>query len=155
MGSKETLILIDTNIFIIDLRYKRDANYNVNRSFLSTIARSRIGFTTIINLLEVCGILSFNLNQNQLMDLWTYFEERYKVSVVPSADLQSEFPSIENSRLFDTITKKISFGDALMIGVAQKLLPFVKTMVTWDKEPFKDKYSGEVLTPEEFILNLA
>jgi hypothetical protein len=48
----------------------------------------------------------------------------------------------------------MSFGDALMIGLAQKLLPFVSTMVTWDKEHLKGKYYGEVLTPEEFLLNL-
>lgn len=154
MDSKETLILIDTNIFVIDLRYKRDANYNINRSFLSAIARSGIGFTTIVNLMEICGILSFNLNQKQLIDLWSYFEERYKVSVIPSPDLQSDFPSIENHRLFDTISKKMSFGDALMIGLAEKLLPFVNTMVTWDMEHFKEKYSGRVLTPTEFIRDL-
>jgi predicted nucleic acid-binding protein len=155
MGSKETLILIDTNIFVIDLRYKRDVHYNINRTFLSAIAQSGIGFTTLVNLLEICGILSFNLNQKQLMDLWIYFEERYKVSVLPSPDLQSEFPAIELSRLFDTISKKMSFGDALMLGLAEKLLPFVKTMVTWDDEHFKDKYSGKVLTPEEFITSHA
>ena len=155
MDSKETLILIDTNIFVIDLRYKRDAHYNINRTFLSAIAQSGIGFTTLINLLEICGILSFNLNQKQLIDLWTYFEERYKVSVIPSPALGSEFPSIEISRLFDTISQKMSFGDALMLGLGEKLLPFVNTMVTWDKEHFKDKYSGKVLTPEEFVLDFA
>ena len=154
MGSKETLILIDTNIFVIDLRYKRDVHYNKNRAFLSAIARSGIGFTTLVNLLEICGILSFNLSRKQLIDLWTYFEERYKVSVIQSPDLQSEFPSVENQRLFDTISKKMSFGDALMIGLAEKLLPFVDTMVTWDKEHFNEKYSGRVLTPTEFIRDL-
>ena len=62
MGAKPELILIDTNIFVIDLRYKRDTNYQVNQEFLSTAAQSGNGFTTIVNLLELCGILSFNLN---------------------------------------------------------------------------------------------
>jgi hypothetical protein len=130
-------------------------HYNQNRTFLSAIAQSGIGFTTLVNLLEICGILSFNLNQKQLMDLWIYFEERYKVSVLPSPDLQSEFPSIEIRRLFDIISKKVSFGDAFMLGLAEKILPFVNTMVTWDNEHFKDKYSGTVLTPEEFMISQA
>ena len=79
MGSKQELILIDTNIFVIDLRYKRDTNFKLNQSFLSSVAHSRSGFTTIVNLLELCGILSFNLNQDQLLDLWTYFQDRYKI----------------------------------------------------------------------------
>ena len=151
MGAKKELILIDTNIFVIDLRYKRGANYQVNQKFLSAAAQSGNGFTTIVNLLELCGILSFNLNQNQLLDLWTYFQDRYKITVLPEPNIQSAFPGIEISRLFDIMCKKTSFGDALMMAVAEKHLPFVKTMVTWDSEHFKDRYSGKVLTPDGYI----
>ena len=56
MGSKQELVLIDTNIFVIDLRYKRDVNFKLNKSFLSFVAQSGSGFTTIVNLLELCGI---------------------------------------------------------------------------------------------------
>jgi len=38
-----------------------------------------------------------------------------------------------------------------MIAVAEKYLSFVSTMITWDSEHFKDKYSGIVLTPEEYM----
>ena len=65
--------LIDTNVFVIDLRYPRDRNFGVNRRFLDAIKRERSGITTTINLLELCGILSFNLNQRQLSTLWEQF----------------------------------------------------------------------------------
>ncbi|MBW2205031.1 MAG: hypothetical protein JRF52_13405 [Deltaproteobacteria bacterium] len=45
MGSQEALILIDTNIFVIDLRYKRDVNYNSNLSFLEAVRQRGTGFT--------------------------------------------------------------------------------------------------------------
>jgi hypothetical protein len=67
VGSKQELILIDTNIFVIDLRYKRDTSFKPNQSFLSVVAQNGSGFTTIVNLLELCGILSFNLNQDQFL----------------------------------------------------------------------------------------
>ena len=86
MGQKQDLILIDTNVFVIDLRYKRDVNYLANRSFLSLAARRKTGFTTIVNLLELCGILSFNLNERQLTEFWFYFQGKYKVRVVPPPD---------------------------------------------------------------------
>jgi len=155
VGSKEELILIDTNIFVIDLRYKRDTSFKVNQSFLSFVAQSGSGFTTIVNLLELCGILSFNLNQDQLLDLWTYFQDRYKIAVLPEPDLQSDFPAIKINRLFGILCKKTSFGDALMISVAEKYLSFVSTMVTWDNEHFEDKFAGKVLTPDEFIAGFA
>ena len=51
MGSKQELILIDTNVFVIDLRYKRDTNFKLNQSLLSFVAQNGSGFTTIVNLL--------------------------------------------------------------------------------------------------------
>jgi predicted nucleic acid-binding protein len=151
VGAKQELILIDTNIFVIDLRYKRDTNYKVNREFLSAVAKSGNGFTTIVNLLELCGILSFNLNKSQLLDLWTYFPERYKITVLPEPNIQSSFPGLKISRLFDIVCKKSSLGDAMMMAVAEKHLPFVEAMVTWDSEHFKDRYGGNVLTPDEYM----
>jgi predicted nucleic acid-binding protein len=151
VGSQQELILIDTNICVIDLRYKRDTNFKVNQAFLSVVAQTGNGFTTIVNLLELCGILSFNLNQDQLLDLWTYFHDRYKITVLPEPDLQSVFPGIKINRLFNILCKKTSFGDALMIAVAEKYLSFVSTMVTWDKEHFKDKYTGKVMMPNEYL----
>ena len=49
MGTKQELVLVDTNIFVIDLRYKRDTNFTINRAFLDHIEESKNGFTTIVN----------------------------------------------------------------------------------------------------------
>jgi len=151
VGAEQELILIDTNIFVIDLRYKRDTNYRVNQAFLSSVAQNGNGFTTIVNLLELCGILSFNLNGDQLFDLWTYFWDRYMVTVLPEPNLKSDFPDIEIRRLFDMLSKKSSFCDALMMAVAEKYLAFVSTLITWDNEHFKNKYAGKVLSPGEYL----
>ena len=155
MGSQQELILIDTNIFVIDLRYRRDTNFKVNQAFLSVIAQTGNGFTTIINLLEICGILSSNLNPDQLFDLWPYFRDRYKITVLPEPELKGVFPGIRIKRLFNILCEKASFGDALMISVAEKYLSFVSTLVTWDNDHFKDKFNGKVLTPAEYMSKLA
>lgn len=153
MGSKEDLILIDTNVFVIDLRYKRDVNYRSNLAFLDTVAQRGTGFTTLINLLELCGILSFNLNEKQLLDLWSYFQKRYKVTVLPPADMTSNFPGFPIEGLFEQFQKKISLGDALMLIVAKKHVSFISTLVTWDRDHFKDKFPGSVITPDEYLAN--
>jgi len=151
VGTKQDIVLVDTNIFVIDLRYRRDRHFKRNQSFLNFVAQIGNGFTTIVNLMELCGILSFNLNRDQLLDLWTYFFDRYKITVLPEPDLQRDFPGIEIRRLFDILSKKSSSGDALMMAVAEKYLSFVSTMVTWDNEHFKEKFNGKVLTPDEYI----
>ena len=104
MDAKQDLVLIDTNIFVIDLRYKRDFYYKINRAFLAYITKKRIGFTSIINLLELCGILSFNLNEKQLTELWFYFQDRYQVTVLPVPDLETDFPSIGIRQIFDLLS---------------------------------------------------
>jgi len=150
MGPQKDLILIDTNIFVIDLRYKRDINYGSNVKFLERIAGGGTGFTTLVNLLELCWILSFNLNDKQLIDLWSYFEKRYGISVLPPPDMNSDFPALSIESLFDQIRKRIPLGEALILAVAAQYLPFVSTFVTWDKTHFEEKFPGRVITPSEY-----
>jgi predicted nucleic acid-binding protein len=151
VGPKSGLVLIDTDIFVIDLRYRRDVHYDNNLAFLKAVAEKGVGFTTIVNLLELCGILSFNLNEKQLLELWFYFQDQYKVTVLPSPELSSIFPAIGIQELFDVLKNRASLGDALMLTVAGKYLSFVSTLVTWDEEHFKGQYPGTVLTPEEYF----
>jgi predicted nucleic acid-binding protein len=151
VDTKQDLVLIDTNVFVIDLRYKRDICFKKNRAFLANIAKKRTGFTTIVNLLELCGILSFNLNEKQLNELWFYFQDRYQVSVLPVPSLETNFPTIGIKELFDLLKTKTSLGDALMASVAKHHLTFISTMVTWDNLHFENIFPGTVLTPEEFL----
>ena len=154
MGPKQDLVLVDTNIFVIDLRYKSDTNYAVNRAFLDHVSEKGNGFTTIVNLLELCGILSFNLNEKQLVELWFYFQDKYRVVVLPVPSFQTNFPVIEIQEIFDLMKNRTSLGDALVISVAKKYLPFVTTMVSWDDAHFKNAFPGAVLTPKHFLKGL-
>ena len=151
MGPKQDLVLIDTNIFVIDLRYKRDTHYEINRAFLDHIGDKRNGFTTIVNLLELCGILSFNLNEQQLIELWFYFQNRYGVVVLPVPNFETAFPVMEIKEIFGLIKCRTSLGDALIISVANKHLPFVSTMVSWDDSHLENIFPGTVLTPEKYV----
>jgi predicted nucleic acid-binding protein len=154
VGAERTLVLIDTNVFVIDLRYKQDTHYRANRKFLDLIAEAGNGFTTIVNLLELSGILSFNLNDRQLRELWVYFEHRYTVTVLPDTGLDSTLPSLRVRDVFEWIKKKLSFGDAYILAVALKQLPTLSVMITWDKEHFKGKFPGDLLTPAEYLRSL-
>ena len=154
MGPKQDLVLVDTNLFVIDLRYKRDSNFEINRAFLDLIGEKKNGFTTIVNLLELCGILSFNLNEKQLIELWVYFQDKYGVVVLPVPSFETNFPIIKIKEIFDLISRRTSLSDALMISVARKHLPFVATLVTWDDLHFKDIFPGTVLTPKRFSKEL-
>jgi predicted nucleic acid-binding protein len=154
VGPKQDLVLVDTNVFVIDLRYKRATNFEVNRAFLDHVSEKGNGFTTIVNLLELCGILSFNLNEKQLIELWFYFQDRYGVVVLPVPSFETAFPVIEIQEIFDLMKNRTSLDDALMISVAKKHLPFVTTMVSWDDSHFENIFPGTVMTPEKFLKEL-
>ena len=143
--------LIDTNVFVIDLRYPRDRNFGVNRRFLDAIKRERSGITTTINLLELCGILSFNLNQRQLSTLWEQFPGRFGVDVLPTAEFDAPVPRMGVGELFALLERRMSLGDGQFLLTARNHVAFAKTLVTWDRDHFVERFAGRVVTPEELL----
>ena len=143
--------LIDTNVFVIDLRYPRDRNFGVNRRFLDAIKRERSGITTTVNLLELCGILSFNLNQRQLSTLWEQFPDRFGVDVLPTAEFDAPVPKMGVGELFALLQQRMSLGDGQFLLTASNHVAFVTTLVTWDRDHFLDRFAGRVATPEEIL----
>lgn len=151
MDTKKITVFIDTNIFVIDLRYKDDVNFKINRSFLDLIAVKGRGVISIINLLELCGILSFNLNQRQITELFHYFPLRYTIDVIPSNSIDSPFPETAIKDIMELIYKKASFGDALIANVINSYLKENSIFVSWDAVHFKHLLSIKTMTPKEFL----
>lgn len=148
---KADVIAIDSNVFIIDLRYRDDKNFDANRAFLDTIQANGRGVTSLINLLEITGILSFNLNERQLAEFYRYFPQRYNVSVIPALSAVSHLPEIGVGRLMEIMAKRSSLGDALVLASLETYIPQASFFITWDMEHFKGKSNMEVLTPAEFL----
>ncbi len=149
---KSQLIFIDTNVFSIDIRYTNDINYEQNKKFLEKIIING-GTTSIINLLELCGILSFNLNQSQLKEFFYYFPQKYNLDIVPSSELNSNLPGCYLKDILETIYRKSSFGDALIINSIKPFMTKNSIFISWDALHFKNTSIIEVMTPTEFLKN--
>lgn len=153
-GKKE-VIFVDSNIFVIDLRYKKDKDYHVNKGFLDFLYEEKTGITSIFNLLEVCGILSFSLNERQVLELYHYLPDKYRIEIIPSPLMELSLPQLTVTKVFEVISRKASFGDALIISMVESYISRVKYFISWNAAHFKDKISAstspKVLTPEEFI----
>ncbi len=147
----EGLTVIDTSVFVIDLRYKRDKNFGANRAFLDRVAREQSGVTSIFNLLEVCGILSFNLNEKHLRELFFYFPQHYHVDVLPHGFLEDLLPTFKTGDLLNIILRKACFGDALIIAAIEKHFPGAVRFVSWNAQHFKNRLTVPSLTPGEFL----
>ncbi len=151
MDARSGLTLVDTNVFVIDLRYRRDRHFSVNRRFLTRLARIGDGATSIFNVLEVCGILSFNLNAHQLRELFHYFPQKYHIQVLPISQMGQSLPSFTVENVFRWMEQKASFGDALLMAALVTYLPEVVRFVSWDADHFRGKLRIPVLTPQEFL----
>jgi len=145
------MIFIDTDVFVIDLRYRRDEKYGDSKLFLDHAA-SFGATTSYYNILEVCGILSFNLNKKQLFDLYYHFPRRYNLKSIRPLKPNELLPAYSISSLMDMISKKASFGDSLVICAAKELGERLAYFISWNAEHFKGKLDVDVLTPAEYLL---
>lgn len=74
------MVLLNTNIFIIDRFFPRDEHDQDNKAFIQQLSQIEAGFY-LFSLFELCGIASFNLSSNELMH-WT---QRSNVPTFPLA----------------------------------------------------------------------
>jgi hypothetical protein len=148
------MLAIDSDVFLIDCRYRSDAKYIVNRRFLDELAAQGVQrATTLFNLLEICGVLTFNLNPDQLRAFYANFASRYGVRI-----LAPELPERFGQRMVDLIAgralgvifRRVSFGDALAMLTAESH-PSVTTIVTWNASHFAGKTQRRVVTPEQWL----
>lgn len=149
------MILIDTDVFVIDRRYPRDPKFQVNRAFLDYLRDKEIDrATTIFNLYELCGIMSFNLSRQQLQKLFMGFASIYGLETIypPLRNIPPEEPL--DRLLADTmrvILEKVAFLDALVISTAESA-PDVDHLITWNAKHFLQKTRLTTQTPEEYLM---
>jgi len=151
-------IAIDTDVFLIDLWYTNDPRYDSNHNFLQKVKNKVVqGTTTIFNLLELCGKLSFNLNEYQLLNFYRGFASKYNVYV--GFPILKDKTNLDMNKwvedVYGVISRKTHLGDALIISVLEQKK--IAEFVTWNTKHFQNKFiiNGVIVrTPQEIICNL-
>ena len=144
-------VLVDTDIFVRNIRYKGDVHREVNDEFVALMRKGTIkGATSIYNALEVLGILSFNLNFDQLQTLYKNFCADFKVKLLAKLSSQGEWIySLED--VFKRICLKQSLGDALISTIVEEFSYQLSAFVSWNAKHFQN-LSVPAMTPHEFLL---
>ena len=142
------MVLLDSNLFVIDRFFPRDAHFSINRRFLDSLSILEAGISTF-TLLELCSIASFNLTPKDLR-LWLYnFPHVYPVRVLDPWGIGTEPSSTWCSQfladLTDKIARKMSFGDAVLLREAERYS--VAAVVTWNTKDFLRRTTIPVRTP--------
>lgn len=146
------MVLLDTNIFVIDRFFRQDPRYNVNRAFLATLPSLEAGFY-ILSLFELCGISSFNLAPAELKRWMFLFDEVYSLTILDPPGVQ-DGPAEEwfgrlGLAIFERIERKMTWGDAVLLQAAEAY--GADAVITWNKRHFEDRTTIRVSTPEEFL----
>jgi hypothetical protein len=148
---RATVIFVDSNLFVIDLRYRDDPNYRVNRRALDRFAQGGQGMTSVLNLLEVCGILSFNLSASALHGLYVHFARRYRITVVHTAAYDTRLPAPAAGAVLAKMEQRMALKDAEIALVIEQYAATLDAVVTWNAKHFAGKLSVPTLTPREWL----
>jgi len=143
------MIFIDTDIFVIDKLFLDDDRYEITNAFLTEATEKS---TSIFNLFELLGIASFNLNEVELMKLFSGFGEIYGLTILyPSTAFIAVNDFIESlfENVFRKIEMKMSFQDALILIVAEEHR--CSKFITWNTKHFVNRTHLSVQTPQEFL----
>ncbi len=149
------MVVIDTDVLLLAFAFQRDARQPANTAFLDRV-RSATPATTIYNLMEILGQLSFNLSPERLDSWESWLVDAYQLTVIwpvdPDAQLAGSFfrEEIFVRPYARFRAHRMAFTDALVLGVAERT-PGVTQVVTWNARHFKAKSALTVLTPEEYL----
>lgn len=144
------MVLIDSDVFILDLFYPNDERASANKTFIDLEHIDRV--TTIFNVLEVCGIASFNKSDEYLKKLFYAFHQTYNLQVLyPVAAQRSSQAFLKDlvADAFAHILYKMNFNDALILSTGEA--HDVSALVTWNVKHFAERTRIKVLNPEEFL----
>ncbi|MFQ6101601.1 MAG: hypothetical protein ACE5OS_10270 [Anaerolineae bacterium] len=150
------MVVIDTDVFILEFAFHHDSRHAVNADFLIAV-RERGPAITVYNLMEILGQLSFNLSPDRLSQWRSWLQAAYGLAVIwPAVEAQRAVAffrdEIYNRPLAKMQAQRMAFLDALIIGLAERA-PDIEAFVTWNARHFRDKTPLTVLTPSEFLGN--
>lgn len=144
-------VFIDSDVFLIDIRYQRDKNFLVNKEFLNLISKGNItSCTSIFNLLEICGILSFNLNKANFEKMSVSFAATYDTTILFPKQSSEQIVKLDLKMIWEIIARKVAFLDSLVMSVFEETTD-TNCLVGWNTKHFQGKVNGSVFSPKEFL----
>ena len=146
------MVLVDSNVFIIDRFYPRDTLYPQNRGFIEKLP-SVDAAVSILTVMELCGAASHRLSASEL-DSWLFrFDTVYPLTVINVHGLLGKESEAWwhgfLERMAVNIAKKMTFGDAALLSEAESYQ--AKAIVTWNTKDFARRTRLSVLTPTGFL----
>lgn len=107
--------------------------------------------TSVLNLLELCGILSFNLSPVALHALYVHFAQRYRMTLVPGGGYDTRLPAPAVRDVLAKMEKRMALKDAEIALAVEEHAANLSAFVSWNAKHFEGKLSVPTLTPREWL----
>jgi hypothetical protein len=149
------MVVIDSDVLLLAFAFSHDSKQALNRAFLEAVQTAQPA-TTIYNVMEVLGQLSFNLSPERLDQWQSWLVDAYQLTIIWMADDglkmgKESFREELYERPYEKMRSvRMPFMDALIISLVERA-PDVECFVTWNARHFKGKTDLTVLTPEEYL----
>ncbi len=149
------MVVIDSDVLLLAFAYPNDDRQKANQKFLEVVQTAQPA-TTIYNVMETLGQLSYNLSAEQLDGWQDWLANAYNLTIIWDTDSKEKvdpetWREIIYERPFQKMqTVRMAFMDALILSSAEHT-PDVEYFVTWNAKHFKGKTTLTVLSPEEYL----
>ena len=149
------MIVIDTDVLWLAFAFHQDGRQAANTAFLEQVQADQPA-TTIYNVLELLGKMSFNLSPDRLDEWRFWLVDAYQLLIIwpTNPSLTTAAPTFREEIFERPYQKmrsvKMPFMDSLILNLAERT-PNAAQFVTWNTRHFQGKSVLQVLTPEEYI----
>lgn len=146
------MILLDSDVLVLDLRYKQAPRFPVNNQVLQLVQKDAldVGITEQA-LLGVVGILSFSTPPAQIPQLAEQVQVRYGLLVLPDPPLYPEYAACSVQEVVAQIGRQMALADAVQAVQIARYAAFADCLLTWNARHFVGKVVIPVLTPADWL----
>jgi hypothetical protein len=107
--------------------------------------------TSVLNVLEVCGILSFNLSPPSLTELYVHFARRYRLTVVPGGGFNTRLPDPTAREVLARMEGGMALKDAEVALIVDQNAAGLDAFISWNARHFVGRMTVPALTPHEWL----
>jgi hypothetical protein len=149
------VILLDSDVLLIDQRYRNDPRYSLNRQAIEFAQANSISLgMTAQAILEVIGILSFNISPSATPGLPAMLMSLYGLTVRPDLTAHPDYAGCTVSDVLTQMATQMALGDAVQAVQVACHSRDAQCLLTWNARHFQGKIVIPVLTPEEWLRQL-
>jgi hypothetical protein len=149
------MIMIDSDVFILDNFYPSDPRFEQNNLFLHRVQNTK-KCTTIFNLLEVCSLIAPHCEEPELISFFENFDRTYNIEILYplNNDLSTEYFM---DHFFGAILHNTQYTGNLMDSLMFTTLKQqdVRIVVSWNAKRYKKCFSTlektDYFQPDEYL----